>query len=413
MDAAAGKTLSVGRYAARVADLIMPGSRHAIEDEALVLTPAQQTALAQGDHQQQQLLQQQLRQQLFRHQLRQQELYLSLAPLLFECAAGVEDGVGTIFRCDAHHVALISALNTLERYVESLTKQHYVDSLVLLECGAAPQAAATATALPQKSLVVQRMEAVQPLLKLVLPPLLQLMARKLATVRAMEAAASHGSSSVVQAVAASLAAAAAAGGSNDSSATAAAFKQGHWFLVHSVSLLAHLSDSTVLLLPAQVLVNPSGGQSDSEASPGALCGARIAKAWSNNALQLTALCEGYLRALAAATAQCTAAATAAAAQGATGNVGVDLLPQEGPWAVEMLSHWCSVGGRVDGTIPGLLAMAMQGFGQPPLSEPTPGHIRLLGLVGSLVKLTGCPGFIGWGAEGALIGQHNAALACCS
>ena len=421
-DAAAGES-DVGRYAARVADLIMPGSRHAIEDKALVLTPAQQTA--QGDHQQQQQQLRQLRQQLFRHQLRQQELYLSLAPLLFECAAGVEDGVGTIFRCDAHHVALISAIHTLERYVESLTKQHDVDSLVLLECGAAPQAAAAATALPEKSLVVQRMEAVQPILKVVLPPLLRLMARKLATVRAVEAAALHGSSGTALARAASSAAAAVALGdsSNGSSAAeavapAATFKQGHWFLVHSVSLLAHLSDSTVLLLPAQGLVNPSGGQSDSESTPGALCGARIAKAWSNNALQLTALCEGYLRALAAATAQGTAAATpqgtaaaAAAAQGATVNVGSDLLPQEGPWAVGLMSHWCSVGGRVDGTIPGLLAMAMQGFGQPPLCEPAPGHIQLLGLMGSLIKLTGCPGFVGWGPEDALIARHNAALAC--
>jgi hypothetical protein len=56
---------------------------------------------------------------------------------------------------------------------------------------------------------------------------------------------------------------------------------------------------------------------------------------------------------------------------------------------------------------------MRRAGQPPLCEPTPGHIRLLGLVSSLIKLTGCPGFAGrWGTQDVLVARQSAALACC-
>ena len=370
-DAAAGERLGTARYAAAVADLIMPGHRHAVEEELAEPPPTQQTA--QGDHHQQQSLLQ------LQQQQQQHELHLFLAPLLFECAAGVEDGLGTIFRRDAHHIALTSAIHSLERYVEFISFQRQMDSLKLLDSNTAPQAAA-APALPQPSLAVQRLAAAVPFLEKILPPLLRLTARKLAAVRAMEAAASHGSSGSRLAAAASPAAALGRR-SNDSSATAAAavaadsFKQSHWFLVHSVSLLAHLSDSTVLLLPPSPGEARSSSTSSSTSSTSStssegtsawlVSGAGIAKAWSINALQLTALCEGYLRALAAATAQSTAAAAAAAqgtlaaatAQGAIGSTVVDLLPKEGPWAVGLMSHWCSVGGRVDNSIPNLLVMA--------------------------------------------------------
>jgi hypothetical protein len=53
----------------------------------------------------------------------------------------------------------------------------------------------------------------------------------------------------------------------------------------------------------------------------------MTNAWADSTLQLTALCEGYLRILAAAT-----------AQGAT--PGSEQLPLEGAWAAMTISHWC-------------------------------------------------------------------------
>ena len=343
-------------------------------DEAAVSSSTQQTAHGEQQQQQQQPL--------------QHELYLLLAPLLLECAAGVEDPCTTIFRRNAHDTAVAGAGITLQRFVEdSAAVADYA-----MQHGLTAAVAAVATADPAGSrgeLEMQRMVAVTPFLEAVLPPLLQVMARKLAAVQAATAgqaaaaaaAASHGSSSSDDAVAAAMAA-------------AFGLKYSHSVVVQGLMLLHHLSQHTVVFL--------SSG--DTQGDPVVrLKTIMITKAWRNNAPQLTALCEGYLRAVAAAAAtaqgslaaaaQRTQAAAAAAAQGDA--AGIAQLLQEGTWPVGLISQWCSVPGR------------------PPLCDPSPGHMLQLGLVGSLVKLTGCQGFIGWAAHDALVARRNAAYACSS
>ena len=400
--------------------------------------------------------------------MRQVDMFFLLAQLLLECAASVESSPVTTNGYHGHSLVLSTAVDALTRYIDCMRAVY--STALQREAAAHPAAAAAAAAAAAGSpspadmaVDAALMETLKPFLDAVLEPLLQLMSRKLAAVRALTAASNGSSSSSSTIVAAagpaaaavdsSQTAAAAAGGSSDDSSEAASdaaweLQVSYQLLGRGFSLLSLLSQRTVLQHIDEEKTSQfldSGGM--------VFTNAMIATIYTDEVKQLTDLCEGYLRALAAAATQgnaaagaaqataaaataqgdAAAAAAAAAAQGAlaaatapeaapSGSTAVQ-LPSNGAWNAVTISHWCSPGRRVDSSIPGMLALAAQGLTQS--CDKHYCHMPLVGLVCSLVKLTGCPGFTAGctasaAAGGESIGfrapqicRHNVALACCS